>query len=224
MALGVDSPRPFVFSMTLREAIKVRLMDLFSRPQEQEHLLKLAQLEVGDEVVNSESGEHAKVLRISRREITYRVPSGQYTMPVKDFARLFRFPSSGYEEAQKFLNSRVAFIYIEGRLRAQNWTDARTTEAWACAEFDYTHGAWARSKRGYVMQGRIQFFTGEDYHTDMSVTSENVSEVQELYKYLYGSECDGIYNGVAKGHLGEMWLPLCKWAAVRGSWVACEFA
>lgn len=112
---------------------------------------------------------------------------------------------------------RVAFIYHKGQLFVQEKGDTRSCEEWVKDIRGMHHEEWAAATRGYLIPGRIQFFTGEDYRPARYLGEYNVNELRDVHRRLYGADCQNIFNGVKPTGEQELWEPIQK-SDCLGGW------
>ncbi len=117
-----------------------------------------------------------------------------------------------------FSLERIAFLFCNGQVRVQDRGDHRACEEWALSELNLSHSEWANSVRGYMLPERIQFFTGENYRADLSVTDGCVQKVKEAYKDIYGTECDNVFNGVNIKATDTLWGAIYRYDVENGGW------
>ncbi len=70
-----------------------------------------------------------------------------------------------------------------------------------------TEKEWEHAVRGYILQGRLQFFTGADYHVTR-VPPRVLEAAVEMFESLYDGKPEVYYNGVVPGKEGTVWEPL----------------
>lgn len=106
-----------------------------------------------------------------------------------------------------FINERIPF-FMDGQKIIVCGDSNIECEQWMHSEFGMNHTQWADSIRGYFMEGRIQFFTAEDYCScDVSLLPCDLEDILYEY-YVFFSEPPKIFNGVIPGELGESWEPI----------------
>lgn len=109
---------------------------------------------------------------------------------------------------------RTLFIQINGDVLIKRARDSRTCLEWV-RDMGYTEGQWESAIRGYVVEDRVQFYTGKDYHAIGYIPSDVLNVLVDYHVSVYGHEPRCIYNGVIKGGPGELWppifsIPLCR--------------
>lgn len=119
----------------------------------------------------------------------------------------------------EFLRTRIAFIVLDDTLRVQDKKDTRTSMDWARVDLRMDQDAWAKSLRGYILPGRIQFFTGLHYRPHSGVTRKDIDYVVQQYnKYFPDTALQSIYNGIIPSTDGCAWDPILVWDSVDGVW------
>ncbi len=108
-----------------------------------------------------------------------------------------------------FVKTRVCFIALSDKdVRFKtDASDGRTCKEWAMQEFGISEDTWANSVRGYMLPGRLQFFTGTDY-AEANVPPRILSTAVDTYVSVYGEKPPAYYNGVMPGKPGEVWEPI----------------
>ena len=87
-------------------------------------------------------------------------------------------------------------------------------ETKSCKELALKHGLsieeYENSLRGYILPGRLQFFTGNDYRPYRGpLWFETLYGLYEAHKKFFkDAGAPIIYNGVIKGEEGEQWPPM----------------
>lgn len=115
---------------------------------------------------------------------------------------------------------RRAFVYADGKLQVQAEDDQRTCEQWVRETLNKGHEDWSVLSRGYLQEDRIQFFTGEDYRSDPSITASEVQELRDVHEALYGSPAHlKVCNGVVSGVADTVWEPILVFDATSGGWI-----
>ena len=124
-----------------------------------------------------------------------------------------------------FNKKRIAFVVIGNNvILQQDMDDERTCHDWMREDLNLGSEAYQHITRGYMLPGRIQFFTGaETCCPDYRVTLEIIEDAITLYTNLYtegGFMCvdpptPSIYNGVFPGKAGDTWPPVLEW---NGRW------
>lgn len=118
-----------------------------------------------------------------------------------------------------FRDRRIAFIFNGSEVCYQDPSDHRAAKVWVSERFGFTFGEWAAAIRGYLIPGRINFFTGDDYGFASKVDDSMVTTVLVGYQEHYGyTPLEGVYNGCIVGEEGEVWLPLHKWDFAKAMW------
>ena len=108
-----------------------------------------------------------------------------------------------------FNQDRIAFAVVNGHVRFTEPGDTRTSQQWL-SDFGIGAEEWETLVRGYILPGKVQFFTGPWYTPiDMSVvTAEQFCSIMAEHNTLYPGVRPYAYNGVVKGKPGEEWTPV----------------
>lgn len=117
------------------------------------------------------------------------------------------------------IRNRRAFVLLNGMPYMQKIGDVRPCAQWAKDTLGLTPEQFATTSRGYITQFEIQFFIGEDYRVDSSISEDEIFRVAELHKTVYGNDIIPlIYNGVIVGEEGFIWPPIMNYIPAVG-WV-----
>lgn len=117
------------------------------------------------------------------------------------------------------IRNRRAFVILNGMPYMQKIGDVRPCAQWAKDALGLTPEQFATTSRGYITQFEIQFFIGEDYRVDSSISEDEIFRVAELHKTVYGNDITPlIYNGVIVGEEGCIWTPIMNYIPAVG-WV-----
>ncbi len=113
--------------------------------------------------------------------------------------------------SEKFHKSRLPFIWIDNKLIInENEDDDRDHQHWVCEDFGLTIPEFEALNRGYMIEGRIQFFRSSTF--EMIDTSEiSVEDFNKLLKIQhsrYNTDKVVVCNGVHIGKVGEIWEPI----------------
>ena len=113
-----------------------------------------------------------------------------------------------------FNEKRIAFVVIGDRLVLQDPTDVRECHIWMRCDLLLPASAYLTYTRGYMLEGRIQFFTGgSDYSISDRVTTAVIDAAIEGYRKLIGNEFTSpddiiIGNGCIVRDKGVQWDPI----------------
>lgn len=113
---------------------------------------------------------------------------------------------------------RTAFVFHEGQLHVQEKDDHRPCEEWVKDKLGLGHEQWAQLTRGYIRPTRIQFFTGESYSEDLTVSAAEVDALKKIHCAQYGFPCKDIFNGVIPGAEDTVWDPIYEYDPHGGGW------
>lgn len=118
-----------------------------------------------------------------------------------------------------FRDRRIAFIFNGSEVCYQDPSDHRAAKVWVSERLGFTFGEWAGAIRGYLMPGRINFFTGAAYDFAPKVDDSMVATVLIGYQEHCGSTpLEGVYNGCIVSEEGDVWPPLYKWDFAKAVW------
>ena len=76
-------------------------------------------------------------------------------------------------------------------------------------EFNISADEFENIPRGYMMDGRIQFFIGSSFK-EMNigiVSDDDYAELFNVYNNTFDNTTVQMYNGVIVGKVGEIWEP-----------------
>lgn len=93
-----------------------------------------------------------------------------------------------------FVQERTPFIVMHGEVLFKREKDNRTCLEWA-RDMGYTKKQWEEAIRGYIMEDRVQFFTGDDYGCVVVVNDEIFNSVNTYHASIYGRMPAYYYNG-----------------------------
>ncbi|MBR1453992.1 MAG: hypothetical protein IJ593_05050 [Lachnospiraceae bacterium] len=113
------------------------------------------------------------------------------------------------ETAEKFHKHRVGFAWINGKLEFIPFGDDRDHQHWMLEEFNISADEFENIPRGYMMDGRIQFFIGSSFK-EMNigiVSDDDYAELFNVYNNTFDNTTVQMYNGVIVGKVGEIWEP-----------------
>lgn len=118
---------------------------------------------------------------------------------------------------------RYGFCIIGGNLIIMDAKDrGMSTQVWMEDVLRLSKESIDTMPRGYLLPGRIQFFTG-NYDTCPTIGEDIVGDAVACYASLYGVHntqaiATPIYNGCHRGKVGDTWEPVLKWDFDIGRW------
>ena len=110
-----------------------------------------------------------------------------------------------------FSPDRRAFVVCGCAIVMQRPEDtAMTCLDWMREVLNLTDKDFKECVRGYMLPGRIQFFTGEDYRPSLNVTADALEEAMRIYEEEFGETAEPplIGNGCHVGTYKEQWPPI----------------
>lgn len=110
---------------------------------------------------------------------------------------------------ESFNHNRIAFAILDTDVVFTEPGDQRPAKQWL-ESLGVGDDAFGRIIRGYMLPGKVQFFTGFDYAVaDMSkVSASHFCAIMDKYNAMYPDQRPYVYNGVIKGEPGEVWPPV----------------
>lgn len=113
---------------------------------------------------------------------------------------------------EAFHLSRLPFAFLNNDLvMNQNRSDDRDHQHWLTEDYGLSLQQFEVTPRGYITEGRIQFFVGSDFRPmDMnSISDLDIAKLMAQHKCMYpDTHSCNIYNGVKVGKIGEIWPPI----------------
>lgn len=112
---------------------------------------------------------------------------------------------------QDFIDSRTPFIIRNGTLHFASSNMKKTCKAWATSN-GLSAEDWANSIRGYIIEGRVQFFTGKNYREVPfnQLLRKYVMAAVDKHMSMFPGSSVHVYNGVKVGESGEVWEPISE--------------
>lgn len=112
-----------------------------------------------------------------------------------------------------FNEKRLAFVVIGDRVVVQEPDNIGPCGQWMRDTLRLPDTAYETFTRGYILKGRIQFFTaGPKYAVSDKVTAAVVTSVWRAYRRRYGEDCKRddviIGNGCVVGEDCDQWPPI----------------
>lgn len=115
-----------------------------------------------------------------------------------------------------FTASRAPFIVLHGDVLIKKVSDGRTCLEWVM-DMGYSKEQWEHAIRGYVMENRVQFYTGRNYGCVQLVNGEILKALKQYHGSIYGYLPTQFYNGVKVGEAGAVWQPVSELGGVERS-------
>ena len=120
-------------------------------------------------------------------------------------------------EANFHLN-RVPFAWLNNHLVIMENPDTRDHQHWLCEDYHLSESEFEQTRRGYIMQGKIQFFIGSGFRPmDLSTNPIEILDLDELlsiHNRLFSPGVVKLYNGVHIGKIGDVWPPIEEFGEV----------
>lgn len=108
-----------------------------------------------------------------------------------------------------FTTNRTPFIVLHGDVLIKKVRDDRSCLEWVMG-MGYSKEQWENAIRGYIMENRVQFFTGKDYGCVHIVNGEILKALKQYHGSIYGYLPTQFYNGVKVGEVGSVWQPISE--------------